>query len=69
MENQEIEIGDYVRHVDPLINGGLQMTVEGIDNEQIQCSHFVGAEATHKVSWFPKSELKLVKKAQGGFID
>jgi hypothetical protein len=68
--NENIEEGDYVRHKSPLINSGLRMCVEEIDENQInaRCSHFVGVDAIHKVDWFPLTDLILVNKAEGGFV-
>jgi len=66
----KIEEGDYVRHNDPRINGGLVMTVEKIDDEGTHsfCSHFVGPELVHKSEWFDTKDLILVNKVQGGFV-
>jgi uncharacterized protein YodC (DUF2158 family) len=69
MTNITIEEGDYVRHKNPLINGGLQMTVEDVKDDQAQCSHFGGVELVHKTDWFPFEELEIVTKADGGFIE
>lgn len=68
MAEQEIEFGDYVKHINPLINGGLMMSVEGIEDGKLKCSYFYGPEATHKTDWFPISEFILVRKADGGFV-
>lgn len=70
MNNNNIEEGDYVKHVEPLINGGLKMCVEEIneENNEAKCSHFVKIEDTTKVDWFPLTDLILVQKADGGFI-
>ncbi|QJD94622.1 hypothetical protein HH214_01420 [Mucilaginibacter robiniae] len=69
--NYSIEEGDYVRHENPSVNGGLRMNVEEIseDGQRAKCSHFAGNEATHKVDWFPLTDLTLVQKADGGFVD
>ncbi|EHQ26712.1 hypothetical protein [Mucilaginibacter paludis] len=64
-----IEEGDYVRHINPTINGGLQMSVLEIHENGIQakCSHFSGAEAIHREDWFSLEDLILVTKGDGGF--
>ena len=67
--NIKIEDGDYVRHKNPVINGGLKMAVEDVNDESAQCSHFVGAESTHKVEWFKFEDLELVQKGDGGFLN
>ena len=70
MNNTQIESGDYVQHVNPLVNGGLRMTVEDTnENDEALVSYFTGAELTHKSEWVSFNELKLVQKADGGFID
>lgn len=33
--NSKIEEGDYVRHINPVINGGLQMSVVEIDENEL----------------------------------
>lgn len=66
--NKNIEAGDYVKHKNPVINGGLRMTVEDVNDDSAECSHFVGAEASHKVEWFKFEDLELVQKADGGFL-
>jgi len=70
MNSYIIVEGDDVRHVNPMINFGLKMTVEKIDEDELnaQCSHFVGQEMIHTVEWFPLINLILLTKAGGGFI-
>jgi hypothetical protein len=69
--NYLIEEGDYVRHTNPAINGGLRMSVEETNDSgnQVRCSHFEGIEAVHKVDWFPVRDLILVQKGDGGFVN
>jgi len=45
------------------------MTVEDVNDDSVQCSHFKGRELTQKTEWFPISELESIQIADGGFID
>ena len=67
----KIKEGDYARHINPIINGGLRMYVEDIDKNHIQakCSHFVGIEAVLEADWFNIDDLILVERGDGRFID
>lgn len=68
MYDKNIQSGDYVRHTNQLINGGLRMTVEDTNDNSALCSYFAGVEQIHKTEWFPFTDLELVQKADGGFI-
>ncbi len=71
--NKQLEVGDYVRHTNPRINGGLQMSIEDIRTNtkgetEYQCSHFENA-GIHKTDWFNENDLILNKKTDGGFVN
>lgn len=67
MENN-IDRGDYVTHKNINLNNGLQMSVVDISETQAKISYF-DHEGVDKEEWFDFSELILVNKAKGGFID
>ena len=56
-----IKKGDYVRHKNPLINGGRLICVNDIneDQTQLQCSYFFGKEEIDKLEWFSISDFIL----------
>lgn len=67
--NEGIHIGDYVTLVsNPFLNGGLQMSVVGTTDSHVQIGYF-DSTGTHKEEWFPIEDIKIVQKAQGGFLD
>lgn len=60
--NYKIEIGDYVKHKNKSINGGLEMSVEDIHEVQgvitkLQCTHFAAPDGQMKTAWFNIEEL------------
>lgn len=68
MNNNQIDMGDYVIVKDPF-SSKLRMTVVDVNEHSAECSYFVGSESVHKIEWFPFTDLELVQKADGGFVD
>ena len=64
-----IQAGDNVRHrTQKNINGGLVMSVDDTNETHALCSHFKGEETVYTQTWFPKEDLELVNKVDGGFF-
>ena len=56
---KKLKKGDYVRHIIPTINGNFPMTIEQIDESELngRCSHLIGVDQKHQTDWFPLSDL------------
>ena len=69
--NDQIEPGDYVTHkTNSTINNGLMMSVEDVNETEAQVSYFRNNKDQQQISeWFRKSDLVLLHKANGGFLD
>jgi hypothetical protein len=68
---EDIQCGDKVTHKTRLlINGGLPFDVQGREGDKVLCEFFDNdQDQTMKEEWFDVSELILVHKADGGFMN
>ncbi|MXV16629.1 hypothetical protein [Hufsiella ginkgonis] len=65
-KNNTISVGDYVKHRDPKVNGGLEMAVNAIENGMANCDHLVGYDPAVRQDWFPAEDLIIVSPAGPG---
>jgi len=66
--NTSLKVGDYVRHINPTINDGLQMcTIDIMENEKgdilCQC-RCVGKDGKERTPSFRNSALVLVREVK-----
>lgn len=67
MEN--IASGDTVRHKTYIhLNGGVAFGVREVDGDKALCNFF-DEKGDHREEWFNLSDLILVAKSEGGFLD
>ena len=62
-----IKEGDRVRHINPKINGGLDMPVLEVSNGEALCTHLDPEDKDFKDDWFALDQLILIHYGDGGF--
>ncbi|MXV16721.1 hypothetical protein [Hufsiella ginkgonis] len=64
-----VSAGDYVRHIDPRVNGGLEMFVNEVSGRAANCDHFSDdPDPVLRQDWFPVKDLVLVREAEPGLV-
>jgi hypothetical protein len=69
----QFAVGDFVKHIKPTINNGLQMSIENVrinkkGEPEFQCSYFSGKKPVIKTKWFKQKDLKPKEEIDGSFF-